>query len=1165
MKFSYILQTSDIDMAEFTHLHVHTQYSILDGAAKVDDLLDAAQAFGMDSLAITDHGNMFGVLDFFKKAKARNIKPLIGCEIYVAEGSRFDKQPRRGKISYHLILLAKNKTGYHNLAKLSSRGYLEGFYYTPRVDKEILKEHSEGLIACSACLGGEIPHALMNKGRERAEELLQEYLGIFGEDFYLELQRHGLPEQDQVNPQLMEMGEKFGVKCIAANDVHFVRKEDYEAHKILICLNTGKDLEDADGLHYTGNEYLRSPEEMAELFADIPEVLANTREIVGKVEDYEITTKEVALPDFPLPEGFSSQDEYLKHLTFEGAARFYPDMNEKVKERLDFELGVVAKMGFAGYFLIVADFINKAREMGVMVGPGRGSAAGSAVAFCTGITSIDPIRYNLLFERFLNPERISMPDIDVDFDDEGRDKVLKYVVDKYGEARVAQIVTFGTMAARLAIRDVARVLKLPLPDADRLAKLVPEGPGVTLAQAYRDVPELAQVLKEGTELERRTLQFAKTLEGSARQTGTHACGVIIGPDDLINQVPLSTAKDSDLMITQYEGKIVEDAGLLKMDFLGLKTLSIMKDAIRNAKKRHKVDIDIENIALDDEKTFQLYQRGDTIGTFQFESEGMRQYLKDLKPNNIEDLIAMNALYRPGPMEYIPVFIRRKQGQEKVVYPHPDLEDILRPTYGIMVYQEQIMQAAQILAGFSLGQADVLRRAMGKKKMDVMQKESEKFVAGAAEKGIGKEKAEEVFGVMQEFAKYGFNRSHSAAYSVVAYRTGYLKANYPAEYMAAVLTHNLSDIKKITQFIEECRHQQIQVLGPDINESQLDFTVNEQGQIRFGMGAIKGVGENAVKEIVREREENGPFRNIFDLAKRINLRTVNRKSLESLAMAGAFDGFTNTHRAQYFFREDNDETNFLERVVKYAQTWQERQNASQVSLFGAEESVAMDDPVLPECRPWSRIEQLKNEKDVTGFYISGHPLDEFRTEIGYLSNTDLNTLKHQLNRYLNKDVSFAGMVTETSSKVAKNGNPFGTFVLEDFSDSMTFTLFAEDYLKMKHFLEEGAFLLVKARVQPSFRSQSQLNIRISSLTLLPEALDKQTSQVTLKIPVDELSNEVVDSIAEAVKKEKGGCRLVIHVFRDKNLSVDLPARKAQVNASGFIRRVSALPGVKISVN
>lgn len=1152
-------------MIDFTHLHVHTQYSILDGAAKVDDLLDTAKGFGMDSLAITDHGNMYGVLHFFKSAISKGIKPIIGCEIYIAEGSRFEKQPRREKSSYHLILLAKNKIGYHNLAQLTSRGYLEGFYYTPRIDKELLRKYSEGLIACSACLGGEVPYNLMTKGIERAEEVLQEYLEIFGDDFYIELQRHGLDEQNAINPQLITLAEKYKLKFIAANDVHFVRKEDFDAHKILICLNTGKDLEDADGLHYTGQEYLKSPEEMAKLFEDIPEALSNTREIVDKIEDYNITMKEVLLPHFPLPDGFTNENDYLRHLTYEGAKQLYPDLSDEIKARLDFELSVVGNMGFAGYFLIVADFISRAREMDVMVGPGRGSAAGSAVAFCTGITSIDPIKYNLLFERFLNPERISMPDIDVDFDDEGRDKVLQYVVEKYGESRVAQIVTFGTMAARMAIRDVARVLKLPLPDADRLAKLVPEGPKISLAAAYKAVPELANVLKDGTDLEKKTLKFAQTLEGSARHTGTHACGVIIGPEDLVNLVPLSTAKDSKLMVTQYEGKIVEDAGMLKMDFLGLKTLSILKDAIKNVQKRYRTVIDIENVPLDDIPTFELYQRGDTIGTFQFESEGMRQYLKDLKPNNIEDLIAMNALYRPGPMEYIPVFIRRKHGKEKVEYPHPDLEDILRPSYGIMVYQEQIMQAAQILAGFTLGSADVLRRAMGKKKMDVMAEQKVLFVQGAGEKGITKEKAEEVFGIMQEFAKYGFNRSHSAAYSIVAYRTGYLKANYTAEYMAAVLTHNLNDIKKITLFIDECRHQRILVLGPDINESQLDFTVNASGQIRFGMAAIKGVGEAAVREIVREREENGPYRNIFDLAKRINLRTVNRRSLESLAMAGAFDSFENSHRAQYFFKEANDELSFLDRVVKYGQSYQERQNASQASLFGAEEAVAMDDPVLPACSQWTRVEQLKNEKDVTGFYISGHPLDEYKTEIGYLTNTDLSTLKHHLDRFNTKEVRFAGMVTESSSRVAKNGNPFGTFVLEDFSDTMAITLFSEDYLNFKKYLDTGLFLFVTARVQSSYRNSNQLNIRVSSITLLPEALDKQSRTITVKIQVDALEENMIDLMEKAIREEKGNCKLVFQVYEDRMLSVDMPAGKAQVNAAGFIRKVGELDGVKINLS
>ena len=1150
---------------DFTHLHVHTQYSILDGAAKVESLLDTAQNFGMDALAITDHGNMFGALHFFKAARSKGIKPILGCEIYVAEGSRFEKQARREKLSYHLILLAKNKTGYHNLARLTSRGYKEGYYYNPRVDKELLRQYSEGLIATSACLGGEIPYTLLNKGREQAEEILQEYIDIFGKDFYLELQRHGLAEQDQVNPQLLEMAEKYGLKCIAANDVHFVNKEDFDAHKILICLNTGKDLSDADGLHYSGQEYLKSPEEMAALFSDLPQVLANTREIVEKVEEYEITLEKVILPHFPLPDPFATEDDYLRHLTYEGAKKLYPSLDEPIRERLDFELEVIRNMGFAGYFLIVADFINKAREMDVMVGPGRGSAAGSAVAYCTGITSIDPISYNLLFERFLNPERISMPDIDVDFDDEGREKVLEYVVEKYGEERVAQIVTFGTMAARLAIRDVARVLKLPLPDADRLAKLVPEGPKENLANAYAVVPELAQVLKDGSELEKKTLQFALTLEGSARHTGTHACGVIIGPENLENLVPLSTAKDSTLMVTQYEGKIVEEAGMLKMDFLGLKTLSILKSALKNVYLRHKIHLDIEQVPLDDPKTFELYQRGDTIGTFQFESEGMRQYLKDLKPTNLEDLIAMNALYRPGPMKFIPQFIRRKHGIEKVEYPHPDLVEILRPSYGIMVYQEQIMQAAQILAGFSLGSADVLRRAMGKKKMDVMEEQKVRFVEGAGKRGIDKAKAEEVFGIMQEFANYGFNRSHSAAYSLVAYRTGYLKAHYPAEYMAAVLTHNISDIKKITFFIEECHHQRIPVLGPDINESQLEFTVNEQGQIRFGLAAIKGVGEAAVKEIIQERENNGPYHNIFDLARRINLRTVNRRSLECLAQAGAFDGFQNSHRAQYFFRENEEDTSFLERVIKYGQSWQERQNAAQASLFGAEATLAMEDPVLPECIPWTRIEQLRNEKDVTGFYISGHPLDEYKTEMQYLTNTELSSLKHMLPRFANKEIRFAGMLTESSSKTAKNGNPFGTFQLEDFTDTMNFTLFAEDYLNFKKYLEPGLFLFVTARVQPSYRNNNQLNIRIQHINLLADALEKQNKTITLKIPIDALDGVMIDRIEAAIDAEKGQCPLILQVFEDKELSVDMSNARHKVNAAGFLRKMQELNMVRINLS
>ena len=885
-------------MPEFTHLHVHTQYSILDGAANIDKLIAKAKGSGMKALAITDHGNMFGALKFFIAAKQAGIKPIIGCEAYVARTSRLEHKTKKDRSGHHLILLAKNKTGYSNLSRLTSLGYLEGFYYKPRIDKEILEKYSEGLICSTACLGGEVPAALMNGNEDAAEEAIGWFKRVFGEDFYLELQDHGRPEQAAVNEAMIRLAEKHRIKLIATNDVHYIEKEDFEAHKILISLNTGKELENEEGLSYTGEEYLKTPEEMAALFGDVPEALENTGEITAKIEDYDIF-RSVILPHFPLPEGFDSEDDYLRHLSFAGAEKLYGEITPGIRERLDFELEVIKNMGFPGYFLIVQDFINKAREMGVTVGPGRGSAAGSAVAYCTGITNIDPIRYNLLFERFLNPERVTMPDIDVDFDDEGRDRVLKYVVEKYGENRVAQIITFGTMAARMAIRDVGRVLKLPLPDTDRLAKLVPEKPGISLRKAFRDVNELADIKSNGPELEKKTLIFAETLEGSARHTGTHACGVIIGSDDLINHVPLSTARDSILPVTQYEGKLVESVGMLKMDFLGLKTLSIIRTALENIRKRHDVEIDIDNLPLDDQKTFELYQRGDTVGTFQFESEGMRSYLKELKPTNIEDLIAMNALYRPGPMEFIPTYIARKHGREKTIYPHPLLEEILKPTFGIMVYQEQIMQTARIMGGFTLGKADLLRRAMGKKKKEIMEQQRALFVEGAGKKGIDKKKAGEIFTIMMEFANYGFNRSHSAAYSMIAYQTAYLKAHYPAEYMAAVLTHNLHDIKKITSFTEESKRRGIPVLGPDINESDLNFTVNARSEIRFGLAAVKNVGESAVKNIISEREANGPFRSIFDFAQRVNLRMVNKRSFEALAMSGAFDGFENTHRAQYF--------------------------------------------------------------------------------------------------------------------------------------------------------------------------------------------------------------------------------------------------------------------------
>lgn len=1151
-------------MPEFTHLHVHTQYSILDGAARIPDLIARAKEQGMKALAITDHGNMYGVLRFCNEAVKQGIKPIIGCEIYVT-GNRKRKAGKQDRSGHHLILLAKNLEGYRNLARLSSKGFLEGFYYTPRIDKELLREHSKGLIASSACIGGEVPSAILHKGEQEGEKILQEYIDIFGDDFYLEIQDHGLPEQKKVTPILINLAKKFNRKIIATNDVHFINKEDYEAHHILICLNTGKDMDDSSSMQYSGHEYLKSPQEMAEIFKENPEAIENTQEIVDKIEDFDIKSK-IILPTFPLPEDFQSEDDYLRHLTYEGAKKLYPEITDEIRDRLDHELKIIKDMGFPGYFLIVQDFIREAKEQDVIVGPGRGSAAGSAVAYCTGITNIDPIKYNLLFERFLNPERISMPDIDIDFDDEGREKVLDYVVKKYGKDRVAQIVTFGTMAARLAIRDVARVLRLPLPIADRIAKLVPERPGTTLKGAFKEVPELNELKSKGQPLEVKTLKFAETLEGSARHTGIHACGVIIGPDDLIDHIPLSTAKDSSLMVTQYDGKLVESVGMLKMDFLGLKTLSIVKDAIENVKQSKDVEIDIENLPLDDQKTFELYQRGETVGTFQFESEGMRSYLKELKPTSIEDLIAMNALYRPGPMGFIPTFIDRKHGREKVEYPHPLLEDILKPTHGIMVYQEQIMQTAQIIGGFSLGQADLLRRAMGKKNMDEMAAQKVRFVKGAGEKNIEKEKAEEIYGVMQKFAEYGFNRSHSAAYSVIAYQTAYIKAHYPAEYMAGVLTHNLNDIKKITFFIDECRRQGIPVLGPDVNESEFNFTVNDNGEIRFGMAAIKGVGENAVRSIVEEREENGLYRDILDFAKRINLKSVNRRVFEALAMAGAFDCFENSHRAQYFHRESHDDSIFIEKIIRHAISYQEKLNSSQVSLFGGDSELPVSDIELPECAPWGKVEQLKNERDVTGFYISGHPLDDYRIEMQNFCTHSIGEITESLRRLKGKQFSFAGMVTMAQHRTTKNNKPFGRLVVEDFNDSISLVLFGEDYLRMKHFLVEGSYLLIKARVEQRFNNENQLEVRINHMSLLPDAIEQITREITLKVDSSVLTDELIPRISELIRENTGNCELVFKlVDAEENIAVELKTRKNKVNPGKFLKKIQSMPEFEFKLN
>jgi DNA polymerase III subunit alpha len=1155
-------------MSDFTHLHVHTHYSILDGAANIKNLLKKASDTGMTALAITDHGNMYGVMEFFLKAKDFGIKPILGCEVYVAEGSRFDKTNKYDR-GHHLILLAKNLKGYFNLSKLVSLGFLDGFYYNPRIDKEILKQYSEGLIASSACLGGELPSVALNKGKEAAEKVIEEFVSIFGDDYYIELQRHGHAEQDEVNPVLVEMAEKYGVKYIATNDIHYINKDDYDAHKILICLNTGKDLDDEKGLHYSGNEYLKTAEEMSELFADLPLALANTREIVDKIEDFKIT-EDVILPVFPLPDGFENEDNYLSHLTREGAKNRYKELTEEIDTRIDYELQVIRDIGYAGYFLIVHDFIDAARKMGVMVGPGRGSAAGSIVAYCTGITDIDPIRFNLLFERFLNKDRVSMPDIDVDFDDEGRDQVIRYVTDKYGSEKVAQIVTFGTMAARLAIRDVARVLKLPLPEADRLAKLVPEGQ-ITLEKAYKDVPELYQALNGSDELIRRTLTFAKTLEGSARHTGTHACGVIIGRQDLIDYVPLAVSKENNtgtgvIQQTQYEGPMAEKAGLLKMDFLGLKTLSIIKDSLVTIKSRHGIQIDIDNLPEEDTKTWELFQRGDTGSIFQFESDGMRKYLKDLKPNNIEDLIAMNALYRPGPIDYIDTFINRKHGKENVRFPHPSIEPILQNTYGIMVYQEQIMEIARVMGGFTLGQADLLRRAMGKKIPAEMESKRKDFLEGALNKGIEEKTAIEVFNTMMEFANYGFNRSHAAAYAVLAYRTAYLKAHFPAEFMAANLTHNLSDIKKITLLIDDCRRQGIDVLGPDVNESELKFTVNAQGKIRFAMAAIKGVGEGAVESIIYERSLGGSFSHIFDFVKRINLRQVNKRCLESLALAGAFDEFPNSHRAQYFFKEPNDETIFLERLIKYANQYQNSLASSQQSLFGDHTTASLADPVLPECPRWLPLEMLHKEKEVVGFYVSGHPLDQYRIEIAKFVNAKLGQLRDNLPRYNNSNPVVAGIISAVTVKRTKEGKEYANFVLEDYSDGYNFTVFSETYLKYKHLLVVGHLLLVKLNVTTRYKQDDQFEARISHVELLEEVLVKHVKKVALYIPFTSISDGFTKSMAAMVKEHRGQCPIEFNVFNPENNDyVPLSSSKVKIAPDTFLKQIERIPFVKYRIS
>lgn len=1157
--------TTDIP---FTHLHVHTQYSVLDGLSKIPDLIKKAKDDGMKAVAITDHGNMFGVKSFHQTAIREGLKPILGCEVYVARRGLELKENKIDGSGWHLILLAKNRKGYENLMALVSSAWTKGYYYRPRIDKELLKKHHEGLIALTACLGGEIPDKLVNEGVDKAEEALQEYQAIFGDDLYLELQRHqsGDAEIDHrvyddqvfVNDELVKMAKKYGLKVVATNDVHFINSDDAGAHDRLICIGTGKDLEDKNRLHYTQQEWFKTQQEMRELFADIPEALENTQEIVEKVEKYKLDHKPI-MPEFVIPEPFEDANDYLRDVTYKGAAERYGTLTDELKERIDFELETIKKMGFPDYFLIVWDFLEAARKIGVSVGPGRGSAAGSVVAYSLKITQIDPLEYNLLFERFLNPERISMPDIDIDFDDDGREKVLHWVSEKYGKERVAHLITFGTMAAKSAIRDVARVQKLPLSEADRLAKMVPEKPGTNLKKAMEEVPELKKELEEGKPEIQSVLKNAMTLEGSVRNTGTHACGIIIARDHLDKYVPVSTVKESVLeYATQYDGKYVESIGLLKMDFLGLKTLSIIKETLENIKRSKGVNVDIDNVPLDDKETYELYSRGETTALFQFESDGMKKYLRELKPTRFEDLIAMNALYRPGPMGYIPNFIARKHGLEKIEYDLPMMEEILKETYGITVYQEQVMLLSRLMAGFTRGQSDSLRKAMGKKKIDEMKKLKIEYLKGCKENGISEEKANKVWKDWEEFAKYAFNKSHATCYSYVSYQTAYLKAHYPAEFMAAVLSRNLSNIDKITFFIKEANRMGIQVLGPDINESALNFTVNKQGIIRFGLAAIKGVGETAAQDIINEREENGTYRDIFDVVKRVNLKSVNRRSLEALAKAGAFDAFEDVDRAQYFYKENENSQGFLENLIKFGAKYKEDQLSTQVSLFGEAEAVDLEHPIVPSCDPWPIPVRLKNEKEVLGFYISGHPLDDYKITIKAACNTDIASLRNNLADFKDKDLTIAGMVTSAAQKATKRGTFFGVFTVEDFTGSMELRLFAEPYLKMKHLLVPGNNLFIRAKVESRPYDETSLNFNIREITLLEDALGKVMNKLTLFFKPDEIDEKLINHLKADVKASPGNMDLYISIMDERNKRpVMLRAKSDKVDAQILLNKLEPL--------
>ena len=1174
---------SDLNEAAFAHLHNHTQFSVLQSTIAVNDLVSATAKNNMQAVAITDTGNMMGAFHFVsavmnhnKAAKAKieaaiaagenpvasEIKPIVGCEFNICDDHKDKTKKDNG---YQVVLLAKNKKGYHNLAKMSSIAYTDGFYYVPRIDRKIIEKYKEDIIVLSGNLYGEIPSKILNVGESQAEEALIWWKEQFGADFYLEVMRHKQEDENRVNQSLIAFAKKHQVKLIATNNTYYVNKEDANAHDILLCVKEGEKqatpIGRGRGYRYglpNQEYYYKSGDEMKQLFADLPEAIINIQEIIDKVEAYSLY-RDVLLPKFKIPDEFEvpadaedggvrGENNYLRYLTYKGAEKRYPELTDAIKERLDFELLTISNSGYPGYFLIVQDFIAEARKMDVSVGPGRGSAAGSAVAYCLGITNIDPIKYDLLFERFLNPDRVSMPDIDIDFDDEGRGRVMDYVINKYGSNQVAQIITYGKMATKSAIRDTARVLDLPLFEADRIAKLIPgmmpskwnlarflaedesEVKKALRSEEFDKVKELIEIA-HSEDLAGETIQQAKVLEGSMRNTGIHACGVIITPSDITNFVPVTTAKDSDLYVTQFDNSVAESAGLLKMDFLGLKTLTLIKDTVKLVKYRLDIDLDPDNFPIDDTKTYELFQRGETVGVFQYESPGMQKYMKDLKPTVFADLIAMNALYRPGPLEYIPSFVRRKNGEEEIKYDLEACEEYLAETYGITVYQEQVMLLSQKLAGFSKGDADVLRKAMGKKQIEVLNKMKPQFINQAAEKGHDPVILEKIWKDWEAFASYAFNKSHSTCYAWIAYQTAYLKAHYPAEYMAAVLSNNMNDIKQVSFFMEECKRMGLAVLGPDVNESFYKFTVNENYAVRFGMGAVKGVGAGAVQTIV-ERRKDGNYRSIFDLAKRIDLRAANKKAFENLALAGGFDGFTETHRAQYF-HHDGDGITFLEKAIRYGSKFQENENSSQVSLFGDASEVQIAEPVVPPCEDWSTMEKLAKEKEVVGIYISGHPLDDYKFEMKYFCNAKLESLKN-LAQHLGKNLSFGGIVTNVQHRTAKNGKGWATFALEGYDESFEFRIFDEEYLKYRHFLLQNQFVYFKINVKEGWVNRetgkkSDPRIQFIDAKMLADVLPVFAKKLVIHLDIKEVNAPLVTELNELFMSHKGDHSVTFEVM------------------------------------